>query len=60
MKKKFKFIVLALSLATISVVSFSFVDNHFEIAKNIDIFTTLYKEFNTFYVDETNPGDLMK
>jgi carboxyl-terminal processing protease len=60
MKKKFKLIILAISLVITSVVSVGFVDNYFEIAKNLDIFTTLYKELNTFYVDETNPGDLMK
>ena len=52
MKKKFKLIILAISLAITSVVSVGFVDNYFEIAKNLDIFTTLYKELNTFYVDE--------
>ena len=60
MKKKFKLIILAISLAITSFVSVGFVDNYFEIAKNLDIFTTLYKELNTFYVDETDPGDLMK
>ena len=60
MKKKFKLIILAISLAITSVVSVGYVDNYFEIAKNLDIFTTLYKELNTFYVDETDPGDLMK
>ena len=60
MKKKFKLIILAIFLAITSVVSVGFVDNYFEIAKNLDIFTTLYKELNTFYVDETDPGDLMK
>lgn len=34
--------------------------NYFEIAKNIEIFTNLYKEVNTYYVDETNPSALMK
>ncbi|MAT55977.1 MAG: carboxyl-terminal protease [Saprospirales bacterium] len=34
--------------------------NYFEIAKNIEIFTNLYKEVNTYYVDETNPSSLMK
>lgn len=34
--------------------------NYFEIAKNIEIFTNLYKEVNTYYVDETNPAGLMK
>ena len=38
----------------------SFGNSYFEIAKNIDIFTTLYKELNVFYVDETDPGEIMK
>lgn len=35
-------------------------DPYFQIAKNIDIFTTLYKQVNMYYVDETAPGTLMK
>ena len=34
--------------------------NYFEIAKNIEIFTNLYKEVNTYYVDELDPAKLMK
>ncbi len=34
-------------------------DRYFEIIKNLDIFTTLYKELNTFYVDEINPTELL-
>jgi len=34
--------------------------NNFEISKNLDIYTTLYRELNTNYVDNLNPGDLMK
>ena len=34
--------------------------NNFEVAKNLDIFTTLYKELNKNYVDELSPGDVMK
>ena len=60
MKKRFKLIILAFALVITSVVSLGFTDNYFEIAKNLDIFTTLYKELNTFYVDETDPGKLMK
>ena len=37
----------------------SFKDNFFEIAKQIEIFTTMFKTVNMNYVDETNPGDLM-
>lgn len=35
-------------------------DRYFQIAKNLDIFATLFKEVNAFYVDEINPNDLMK
>jgi len=34
-------------------------DDFFEIAKQIEIFTTLFKTINVNYVDETNPGELM-
>ncbi|WP_300488673.1 S41 family peptidase [Flavobacterium sp.] len=37
----------------------SFRDDFFEIAKQIEIFTTLFKTVNQNYVDETNPADLM-
>ena len=37
----------------------SFKSDFFEIAKQIEIFTTLFKELNMNYVDETNPGELM-
>jgi carboxyl-terminal processing protease len=37
----------------------SFKEDFFEVAKQIEIFTTLFKELNKNYVDETNPGDLM-
>jgi len=60
MKQKIKLLFLSTSLIVTLGISTGFVDNYFEIAKNIDIFTTLYKELNTFYVDETIPGDLMK
>jgi carboxyl-terminal processing protease len=35
-------------------------DKYFEIIKNIEIFTNLYKEVNTNYVDEIDPGQLMR
>ncbi|MDT0558010.1 S41 family peptidase [Ichthyenterobacterium sp. W332] len=37
----------------------AFKNDFFEIAKQIEIFTTLYKEINMNYVDDTNPADLM-
>ncbi len=41
------------------VVGTSFKSDFFEIAKQIEIFTTLFKELNMNYVDETNPAELM-
>lgn len=35
-------------------------DQYFQISKNLDIFATLFKELNVYYVDETEPGELMK
>jgi carboxyl-terminal processing protease len=35
-------------------------DKFFEIAKNLEIFTNLYKELNTYYVDDLNPSKLMR
>ncbi|WP_424492788.1 S41 family peptidase [Salinimicrobium sp. GXAS 041] len=37
----------------------SYKSDFFEIAKQIEIFTTLFKELNMNYVDETNPAELM-
>ncbi len=35
-------------------------DKYFAIAKNLDIFATLFKEVNTYYVDDVNPNKLIK
>jgi len=56
MKKKLIFISLFISSLTL----LSFKSDYFEIAKNLEIFTDLYKELNTYYVDETDPGKLIK
>lgn len=44
---------------TIFLTGTAFQNDFFEIAKQIEIFTTLYKEINMNYVDETNPANLM-
>ncbi len=35
-------------------------ERYFEIARNLDIFTTLYKEVNQYYVEDVSPEDLMQ
>ncbi|GAB3725040.1 S41 family peptidase [Hymenobacter agri] len=53
----------ALALSTLGLASFraaSDNERYFEIAKNLDIFATLFKEVNTYYVDEITPAKLVK
>lgn len=56
MKKKIIIPILA-AITLLGTVSFQ--SDFFEIAKQIEIFTTLFKEVNMNYVDETNPAELM-
>ena len=52
-------IILPVVLIGIFIGTVSFKSDFFEIAKQIEIFTTLFKEINMNYVDETNPAALM-
>lgn len=56
LKKK---IIIPILAGAIYLSTTAFQNDFFEIAKQIEIFTTLFKELNMNYVDETNPGDLM-
>ncbi|MDT0554133.1 S41 family peptidase [Urechidicola vernalis] len=47
------FLVIAVSF------SFSYKSDFFEIAKQIEIYTTLFKELNLYYIDEINPAEVM-
>lgn len=53
-----KILVPIIAIAFLFVGS-SYKSDFFEIAKQIEIFTTLFKELNMNYVDETNPAELM-
>ena len=53
--------ILGILLSITLVVSFDTPnDRYFQIIKNLDIFASLFKEVNAYYVDEVNPNDLMK
>ncbi len=56
LKKK---LIIPFAAVVILLTGTAFKSDFFEIAKQIEIFTTLFKELNMNYVDETNPGDLM-
>ena len=49
--------ILILLVVTIFL-SFSFKSKFFEVAKQIEIYNTLFKELNMYYVDEINPAEL--
>jgi len=42
-----------------SLSAFKQTDKYFEIAKNMEIFSSVYKEINLLYVDEINPSQIM-
>ena len=56
--KKRRVIIVVIAFVFISTAAYK--NDYFEIAKQLDIFTTLFKEINMNYVDETNPADLMQ
>jgi carboxyl-terminal processing protease len=65
MKKMHKSkIIIALTLLLIAGISTGFLvtqeTRDFRIAKNLDIFFSLFRELNTFYVDEIDPDKLVK
>lgn len=56
LKKK---IVIPAVLSGFLFVGMSFQNDFFELAKQIEIFTSMFKIVNQNYVDETNPGNIM-
>jgi carboxyl-terminal processing protease len=56
LKKRLLIVIAACSFLFVGA---SFKEDFFEIAKQIEIFTTLFKTLNMNYVDQTNPADLM-
>ena len=57
-------IIIVVSLLLIAGISTGFLVNQesrdFRIAKNLDIFFSLFRELNTFYVDEIDPDKVIK
>ena len=59
MKKRIAFVLIGAGL----IFGLSFTDpadRYFEIARNLDIFATLFKEVNALYVDDVNPNTLVR
>ncbi len=60
MQKKRIVWVLLVPVMILGVFSFSPKNDYFPIARNLEIFAGLYKEVNTYYVDEINPNEVIK
>ncbi|RYY19408.1 MAG: peptidase S41, partial [Chitinophagaceae bacterium] len=50
----------SLSLVAVFFIQAKNTDSYFEISKNLDIFATLFRELNTYYVDPVEPGKLVR
>lgn len=57
MKRKI-IILLIVPIALYSALAFT--DKYFQLSKNMDVFASLYKEVNTYYVDDVEPSKLMR
>ncbi len=57
-------LLIVFAIIIISGISVAFLGNQetreFRIGKNLDIFFTLFRELNTFYVDEINPDKIIR
>jgi len=58
MNKSIKNRSILILVVGIIFISFSFQSKFFEVAKQIEIYTTLFKELNMYYVNEINPAEL--
>lgn len=60
MKTRKSFILtLGIFLLGLGAISLKSDDQSFEISKHLNIYASLFREVNLFYVDEVNPGDLV-
>ncbi|MCF6223499.1 MAG: S41 family peptidase [Flavobacteriaceae bacterium] len=58
MINKIKKIAIVGAMLILGSVFFAFKTNYFEVAKQLEIYSTLFKELNMYYIDEINPAKL--
>lgn len=58
--KKAGIVIVGIIVFAISFYSFKQDDKNFQIAKNLDIYYTLFRELNLFYVDDIDPNKMVK
>ncbi|MCB9257200.1 MAG: S41 family peptidase [Chitinophagales bacterium] len=59
MLKKWKLILVVVLCASLGIAATNTTE-YFEISKNLEIFATLYKELNSYYVDDIDPNEFMQ
>ncbi len=59
-RKKIWIGIAIIAIVGVSFYSFNRDQKNFEVAKNLDIYHTLFRELNMFYVDDVNPNKLVK
>ena len=47
-------------LVVVSIFSFSFIEDLFQVSKNLEIFTAVFKQLSINYVDDVNSSEMMK
>ena len=57
---KYRKYLLGFGFAVAALLPIAAVDSYFEMSKNMEIYSDIYKELNIYYVDEVNPNSLMR
>lgn len=57
--KRFKLLLLVVLVGAIGIAATNTTE-YFEISKNLEIFASLYKELNSYYVDDIDPNEFMQ
>ncbi len=57
-RKYYKLIIIVLAVGSLGLFGFKAADNYFEISKNLEIYTAIIKDINTYYVETVNPDKM--
>jgi carboxyl-terminal processing protease len=60
MRRRIKWLVILIVFLTVVIAAQKPAEKYFDIAKSLDIFATLFKEVNAYYVDEVEPQKLIR
>lgn len=60
MQRRIKWVVALTTLMCVTLALKEPAEKYFDIAKSLDIFATLFKEVNTYYVDDIEPQKLIR